>query len=1058
MARKKTDHLSSKTEHLLHDGNHPYRTDQPVLSVIIPVYQVEKYIRRCLESAVEQTWQNIEIIVVDDCSSQNERAVIEEFCRKDSRIKYIRHTRNRGLFQTRITGMKYASGEYFAFLDSDDHISIDYYRLLMNRITDSGADIVIGDFADEYEDGRIEYYNFDNFRFRDIELTGEQVYEGFMRQHGLWFGWHTVWNKIYRKNLWEASRPELERFSEEHGHLIMTEDIAFSAAFWMAARKVVNCHNAFYFYFHHSEQSVANRDISKFSKNLNDVSAVFCFFRDLLQKKELFERYRKDYEDFLEVYVQFWTGNADALPECDRKRGRKLVRELFGHVSERNDKDHYHYTVRSSISSFAFYEDIKKNICSEQTETVSFDVFDTLLVRPFLKPSDLFALMDRTFHSMVKTLSYVDFQKIRIRTEEALREELSMGAEEITLAAVYQRIGEIFELTREQTDALKKEEIDLELRFIRARKTGKELFELARARNKRIVCVSDMYLPGEVIERMLRKCGYEADRIYVSSDYLMTKRSGNLYRVMLQTEKIPPQRMMHIGDDWSSDVVMAKNTGMRSFHLASPVSMFKGENPGIYTGHSYHRIFGPSGKIYMGESAAEYLGIRCMLAVAADRIFDNPYTVQFHPDTDFNCDPFYMGYYLLGMHLYAVTNWIIHTAEAEKRDTVHFVSRDGFLPMKAFEILKEKRGFGTKAHYLHISRKATAALQSGSIADVESYLSSFSSFRIPIKNPIDAFSAAAREKYGRRLETLSENGFIYFGKTGGFTETMKLGKNLFTDYIDAGQAAAYNQKAKEYFQRLIRENDILFDLGYRANKEHILSSLTGHPVDCLYLYTNESRAEERARNRGFTIRTFYDHTPSAYAAARELVFSEIGPSCVGYDAENGMRPLPDPEYTEHYFNEFVLSTMQAAALDFVRDFEACFGDTDIPLLFRNFDASLPFEYFMHYSSGKDRAVLGCVTFEDDSFAGEKIRLTDEWENALVYHRLNEKIPEKEIVQSVIRSNAGDQTGAGDRQPEGTEGIYADGIFLKAYELLNRKLPIGSRKRETVKKIVSRFIH
>ena len=113
---------------------------------------------------------------------------------------------------------------------------------------------------------------------------------------------------------------------------------------------------------------------------------------------------------------------------------------------------------------------------------------------------------------------------------------------------------------------------------------------------------------------------------------------------------------------------------------------------------------------------------------------------------------------------------------------------------------------------------------------------------------------------------------------------------------------------------------------------------------------------------------------------------------------------------------------------------------------------------MWYSSGKDRAVLGCVTFEDDSFAGEKIRLTDEWENALVYHRLNEKIPEKEIVQSVIRSNAGDQTGAGDRQPEGTEGIYADGIFLKAYELLNRKLPIGSRKRETVKKIVSRFIH
>ena len=1060
MTRNSRNNVPAETEKVLFDGGYSYDASIPVLSVVIPVYQVDKYLPRCLESVTEQTFQNLEIIVVEDCSGQKDRAIIESFCRRDPRIRYIRHSRNMGLFQARITGMKYASGEYFAFLDGDDSLSVDYYRLLMDRIRESSADMVIGDFADEYEDGRLEYYNFDNLRFRDIDLSGEKVYETFLGQHGLWFGWHTVWNKVCRRSLWDASRDVLEQFSRSHGRLVMTEDIAFSCVFWRYARRVVNCHGALYRYFHHAGQSVANSDLAKFSGSLNDVAAVFGFFRDFLIREGLFEKYQKDYEAFREVYIQFWTGNADALQEeADRRAGRRLIQKLFGHVWERNGKDHFHYSMRSSIASFEFYEDIKKNICSEQTQTVSFDVFDTLLVRPFLKPSDLFALMDDAFNEMVSARSYVDFQKIRMRTEEALRKELNMGVEEVRLGDIYEKIGSLFGLTREQTNELKDLELGLEERFIRARRTGKELYELAKSQKKRIICISDMYLSGAQVERLLRRCGYEADRVYVSGDYRMTKQSGKLYGVMLRMERTAPDRIVHIGDNWNSDVVMAKNAGLRSYHLASPVSMLKGENPGIYTGCSYRKIFGVSGKIYMGESAAEYLGIRCMLALVANRIFDNPYTAQFHPETDFNCDPYYIGYYLLGMHVYAVADWVLRTAREEHRQKVHFVSRDGFLPWKAFRILAESRGAHTDSGYLYISRKATAILQSGSAADVESYLNSFSSDSVSIRTPIDTFAVIAKEQYQNSLERLSESGLIYFGKTGGFPETMKLGKLLFEEYLDAQKAEAYIQQAKEHFQKLLRKGDLLFDLGYRANKEYILSSLIGRPVDCLYLYTNESRALERARRMGFSIRTFYDYTPTAYAAARELMFSETGPSCVGYDMQNGMAPLFDPDYQEHYFNEFVLNTMQEAALDFVRDFERTFRDTPVPFLYRGFDASLPFEFFLHYSAPADRQIFGCITFEDDSFAGKPSALTEEWQKAISYHRLDQDVPEKEVVRTVIRSNDADQEVLRGLKalPDGLEELYVDGLFVKAFRALNEKLPPGSRRRETIKKAASLLI-
>ena len=101
------------------------------LSVVIPVYNTEQYLPRCIESLINQTYKNIEFIFVNDCSPQNAEEIIKEYQKKDSRIKYVTYEKNRGLFRARMAGAEKATGEYIAFMDSDDYATLDYYNTLV---------------------------------------------------------------------------------------------------------------------------------------------------------------------------------------------------------------------------------------------------------------------------------------------------------------------------------------------------------------------------------------------------------------------------------------------------------------------------------------------------------------------------------------------------------------------------------------------------------------------------------------------------------------------------------------------------------------------------------------------------------------------------------------------------------------------------------------------------------------------------------------------------------------------------------------------------------------
>ena len=118
--------------------------DMPLISVIIPVYNVEKYLDRCLESVVNQTYKNLEIILVDDGSPDNCPKMCDEWAKKDSRIRTI-HKINGGLSAARNAGMDALTGDYIGFVDSDDWIEINMFERLISILTDYSADMAVCD-------------------------------------------------------------------------------------------------------------------------------------------------------------------------------------------------------------------------------------------------------------------------------------------------------------------------------------------------------------------------------------------------------------------------------------------------------------------------------------------------------------------------------------------------------------------------------------------------------------------------------------------------------------------------------------------------------------------------------------------------------------------------------------------------------------------------------------------------------------------------------------------------------------------------------------------------
>ncbi len=172
-----------------------------LISVIVPVYKVELYLKKCVDSLLNQTYKNLEIILVDDGSPDNCPKICDEYAKKDNRIKVI-HKKNGGLSSARNAGLDIAKGDYIAFVDSDDYVHSDYINKLYNQVKKDGSSLAICGVQIVNENGT----NLDSSKF-DIKSKFIPEVEKF----NLLFLENSIspivaWNKLYSAEIWKDLR------------------------------------------------------------------------------------------------------------------------------------------------------------------------------------------------------------------------------------------------------------------------------------------------------------------------------------------------------------------------------------------------------------------------------------------------------------------------------------------------------------------------------------------------------------------------------------------------------------------------------------------------------------------------------------------------------------------------------------------------------------------------------------------------------------------------------------------------------------------------------------
>ena len=208
-----------------------------LISVIVPVYKVEKYLDRCVESITNQTYKNLEIILVDDGSPDNCPKMCDEWVQKDSRIKVI-HKENGGLSDARNAGMAIATGEVISFIDSDDYIDLNMYELLINKMHETDSDIVSCGVNWVDESGGVLKCDMvlSDVVFSTEEAMKELLDDGALKQ--------PVWNRIYKREI-ALTIP----FEKGKCH----EDVFWSYQAVGKSKRICVINHAFYYYVQRSD-------------------------------------------------------------------------------------------------------------------------------------------------------------------------------------------------------------------------------------------------------------------------------------------------------------------------------------------------------------------------------------------------------------------------------------------------------------------------------------------------------------------------------------------------------------------------------------------------------------------------------------------------------------------------------------------------------------------------------------------------------------------------------------------------------------------------------------
>ncbi len=311
-----------------------------LVSVIIPVYDVEKQITRCLDSVCEQTYKNIEIILVDDGSNDKSGLICDEYAEIDNRIIVI-HKNNQGANSARKVGIEKANGEYITFIDADDYVDKDYVLNLIENIGDSDICTSACNWIDITGNNHIEKDNFPIGKYETEEQLS-QIFRHMIFNMGCPYDYYRgmltyMVCKLYRKSI------VLSVFNQIDEKLEFCEDALFVFSYLLKSKKISITDKALYNYCHR-EDSITHRKINHYLESLERLFNSFTsqinghiYEEELRIQIEEYVNYRLKQAPHYMCFKEVSTRPTYGFPFAGRYKGKRGILYGAGKVG----KDYY---------------------------------------------------------------------------------------------------------------------------------------------------------------------------------------------------------------------------------------------------------------------------------------------------------------------------------------------------------------------------------------------------------------------------------------------------------------------------------------------------------------------------------------------------------------------------------------------------------------------------------------------------------------------------------------------------------------------------------------------
>lgn len=281
-----------------------------LVTVIVPVYNVDEYLEECLESLIKQTYSNLEIILINDGSTDSSAKICDEYSSKYSNILVI-HQKNQGVSIARNNGINMAKGDYLLFVDSDDIISELYVETMVETMNNNNCELVecsytynLMDLEHEYIENKIESYK-SNIVFN--KMLSKNKFNGY------------IWNKIFIKDIIQKNKIYFKE------NVLIWEDMLFVLEYLKSIKKVVIIDNKFYYYRNRID-SCCNEKIS-IEKLLSKLKVCNIFFDFKCSSEEFKENLNNIYLNLL-IDLVFWDIKYNKLSLEERKNATIKIKKL----------------------------------------------------------------------------------------------------------------------------------------------------------------------------------------------------------------------------------------------------------------------------------------------------------------------------------------------------------------------------------------------------------------------------------------------------------------------------------------------------------------------------------------------------------------------------------------------------------------------------------------------------------------------------------------------------------------------------------------------------------